>query len=266
MQCGLGTFLASIGGDNKFKLWAENSRRASTPGRRFKCLYSQIPSDHVPFDVFGFTVKANDPYLALLSHTGLLTLMEPVELKTLSAWREMDSFYPFGQQSRNCEYTQSLSFKQIPKATPELLFDSSEYQDIVLLAVSMASSFKIFRAGKTEKHNFQMQEMLAMTSDGTSINSIAWRPGSSQLENIVALACNDGWGRLVEISLQVPTVENTPRRRQTVQLSEKRDFGSTGEEHSAQETALLPHDDRGPLCKATWLMDGRSPLIDTIFN
>lgn len=266
MQCNLGTFLASIGGDNKFKLWAENPRRSNTPGRRFKCLYSQSPSDHVAFDAFGFIVKANDPYLALLSHTGLLTMMEPVELKTLSAWREIDSFYPFAQQSRSSEYTQSLSFKQLPKASPETAFDSLEYQDIVFLAVSMASSFKIFRARKTEINNFQMQEVFEMTTDGTSINAIAWKPDCSQFKDIIALAYDDGWGRLVEVRPYLPPVEYVSTSHPKAQLSKKQESMQTKNSYSTQELAILHHDDDGPLCKVKWIMDGKSSLLDAAYN
>ena len=266
MQCGLGTFLASVGGDNKFKLWGNNPRRANTPGRRFKCLFSQSPSDNVAFDAFGLIVKASDPYLALLSHTGLLSIMEPVELKTLSAWREMDSLYPFGQQSRSCEYSQSLSVKQIPKAQSGMSLDSSEYQDIVFLAVAMSSSLKILRAGKTGKHNFRIVEVLEVISDGTSINSIAWKPGSSQPKNVIALACGDGWGRLVEISSQVTSTEDKSNGPQIQHLSEKISFESHEVGYSAQEVAVLPHDDRWPLYKVQWVMNGILPTSNVAYD
>ena len=283
IDCTLGQLLATIGGDYKFKLWREDPSKKHTRGRRFKCIYSQAPSNNVAYVAFDYIVRDHDLYLALMSHTGLLTLMVPTDPTSLSSWRDLDAFYPFGQQTRGSEPRFSISFHQADGPSSQVLLAGLE-PNAISLAVSTASSLKIFRATKHEEENYRLQEMVETPIDFTMINSIAWAPGCNHPNDIIALACDDSTVRLLEITVQKPPASILSTRSQSTQpslrsvsantpivasgitaglagmdRSREARIGISGIhlKHGGQEIAILEHEEGGPACKVNWNIDGQ---------
>ena len=282
IDCTLGQLLATIGGDNKIKLWREDPSRAHIRGRRFKCIFSQAPSNNVAYVAFDYITRDQDLYLALMSHTGLLTLMVPTDPTSLSSWRDVDAFYPFDQQTRGSEPRFSISFHQAAGPSAQALLAGLD-PDAMSLAISTASSLKVFRATKHEEENYHLQEVVEIPIEVTLINSIAWAPGCNQPNDIIALACDDSTVRLLEITVQKPPASILSTRSQSAQPSMRRDSanlrtapsgitaGLAGIDrsrearigvkginlkHGGQEIAMLEHDEGGSVSRVKWNIDG----------
>ncbi|KAG8531648.1 uncharacterized protein KY384_003279 [Bacidia gigantensis] len=196
-----GEVLTTIGGDNKFKVWQENPSQAHTRGRRFKCIFSQTPVDSVAYIAFDYIVRQQDIYVALISHTGLFTLLEPADPTTLSSWREGDAFYPFGQQPRSSEARFSISFHHAAGPNSQALRAGIDKSSISL-AISSASQVNVYRFANPEDENVALQEVLRMPFEDGLVCSVAWAPAHPQPEDVVAVACDDGKIRMLEITVQ----------------------------------------------------------------
>ena len=283
IDCALGQLLATIGGDNKFKLWREDPSRAHSRGRRFKCIFSQSPSNSVAYAAFDYITRDDDPYVALISHTGLLSLMVPTDPTSLSSWRDIDAFYPFGQQIRGSEPIFSISFHQATGPSSQALSAGLD-PNAISIAVSTSTLIKIFRGVKSEEQNYQLQEMTEAPMDVALINEIAWAPGCIHPKDIIALACDDSTVRLLELTVQKPPASILATRNQPTQPPPKREIASqrqpttsgitaglagmdvAGEarssisgvnlKHEGKEIAILEHDEGGPVCRVRWSIDG----------
>ena len=195
----LGQVFGTIGGDNKFKLWREDTSQAPKGGRRFKCIFSQSPSNHIAYSCFDIkTVKA-EAWVVLIAQDGLLSLLEPLEPESLSAWRETDSCYPFGQQSRSTEPRFGLSLHQAEIPCYNAMCAGLD-SNALSLAVSAINIIKVFRALKPDETGYQFYEMLEINTELPLINDLAWAPGCIKPYDLVAAACDDGCVRIFEVT------------------------------------------------------------------
>ena len=283
----LGQFFATIGGDNKFKLWREDPSQMAKSGRRFRCIYSQSPPNHVSYVSFGSKTIKHEVYLSLITHDGLLNLLEPSDPESLGSWNQADSIYPFGQHPRGTEARFRLSIHQSESPSSNAAFAGADSQAISL-AVSAINLIKIYRAIKPSEPsegNHQFYEMVEMCTENAIINEIAWAPGCLHPYNIVAAACDDGSVRMYRIDV-FPDVDNPFRALNEFSQSNGKGShifvdnapsgigaglagmsrrkgprtevpNSLNTSYVWEEFAVLPHDDGSPVWKVRWLHDGK---------
>ena len=208
VDCVHGQFLASIGGDNKYKLWQEVPSHAR--GRRFRAVFSQSSHDRVFYVAMDHLARNLDIRVGLVSQTGLLSLLEPSDPDLVTSWREVDALYPFGQMHRSVEPCLSLSFQSaitVGGKGNEVAVDTSS----VVFAVSYRQHVKIYGSTETEDgDDLIMQEILALSLDASIIKSIAWANGTALLGNLIAVLSNDGAIRLIEVKYEKASPE--PRK------------------------------------------------------
>lgn len=288
----LGQFFATIGGDNKFKLWREDPSQAFKSGRRFRCIFSQSPLNHVSYVSFGSKTIRHDLFLSLITHDGLLSLLEPADPESLSSWNVIDNIYPFGQHHRGTEARFRLSFHQGEGPSTNAVFAGLD-PNAISLAVSAIEHIKIYRAvksGEPSESNYLFYEMIEIQTDAT-VNEIAWAPGCLHPYDIIAAACNDGTIRIFEVntphevdaSSRTPAVKaykpNGPRRALPATMRNapsgigagladmsrnappREVMNSLNIKHEWKQAALLSHDE-APVWKIRWIYDG-SALAST---
>lgn len=135
----------------------------------------------------------------LITYDGLLSLLEPLEPESLVAWRETDSLFPFGQQSRSSEPRFGLSLHEAEMPCYNAVAAGLE-RNALSLAVSAMNAIKIFRALKPDETGYQFHEMLEIATESPLINDLAWAPGCIRPYDLVAAACDDGCVRIFEIT------------------------------------------------------------------
>ena len=282
----LGQFFATIGGDNKFKLWREDPSQACKSGRRFRCIFSQSPLNHVSYVSFGSKIVRHDLFLSLITHDGLLSLLEPADPESLGSWNVIDNIYPFGQHHRGTEARFRLSFHQGEGPSSNAIFAGLDL-NAISLAVSAVENIKVYRAvksGEPSESNYLFYEMIEIHTDAT-INEIAWAPGCLLPYDIIAAACNDGTIRIfaVDTPHEVDASSRTPAVRAHKSSGPQKALPATwrnvpsgigaglaGMSHNAppreimnslnikhewKQVALLSHDD-APIWKIRWTYDG----------
>ena len=283
----MGQFFATIGGDNKFKLWREDPSQAFKSGRRFRCIFSQSPLNHVSYVSFGSTTIKHDLYLSLITHDGLLSLLEPAEPESLSSWNVIDNIYPFGQHHRGTEARFRLSFHQGESPSSNAVFAGLD-PNAISLAVSAIECIKVYRAvksGEPPETNYLFYEMTEINTD-TIINEIAWAPGCLRPYDAIAAACNDGTIRIFEVDTPhdvdalsrasaVRAHKSNGPQRAPPATSRNAPSGigaglagmsrsaptrevrsSLNIRHEWKQAALLSHDE-APVWKIRWIYDGK---------
>lgn len=282
----LGQFFATIGGDNKFKLWREDPSQPFKSGRRFRCIFSQSPPNHVSYVSFGSKTIKHDLFLSLITHDGLLSLLEPADPESLSSWNVIDNIYPFGQHHRGTEARFRLSFHQGEGPSTNAIFAGLD-PNAISLAVSAIEHVKVYRAVKSDEpsgSNYLFYEMIEIHADAI-INEIAWAPGCLHPYDVIAAACNDGTIRIFEVDtpndhdalLRIPAVKTYKHNGQQRALpatsknapsgigaglagmsrnAPPRDvMNSLNIKHEWKQAALLSHDE-APVWKIRWIYDG----------
>lgn len=285
----LGLAFGTIGDDNKFKLWREDPSQAPQSGRRFRCVFSQSPSTHVPYVSFDFRTVKHEVWLVIVSRDGLLSLLEPSKPESLHAWKEIDSLYPFGQHARGSEPAFRLSLHQAEMPSYGAVSAGLDPKAISL-SLSASTSIKILRASRSEDGNYQFYEMLEMNAIASAINDVSWAPGSIRPYDLIAAACDDGRVRVYEVSTPHDSdlesrgkgsgSEITTRDRRTSSIisrqapsgigaglagvargeATRRAGGGIRIQHSWREIAVLPHEDGSPAWRVRWTHDGESPI------
>lgn len=286
----LGQFFATIGGDNKFKLWREDPSQAFKSGRRFRCIFSQSPLNHVSYVSFGSKTVKHDLFLSLITHDGLLSLLEPGDPESLGSWNVIDNIYPFGQHHRGTEARFRLSFHQGEGPSTNALFAGLD-PNAISLAVSAIERIKVYRAvksGEPSESNYLFYEMIEIHTDAI-INEIAWAPGCLQPFDVIAAACNDGTVRIFEVDTpdEVDASSKTPAVRAYRSSGPQRALSTTSTtmrnapsgigaglagmsrnapprevmnslniKHEWKQAALLSHDE-APVWKIRWIYDGK---------
>ena len=282
----LGQVFGTIGGDNKFKLWREDPSQVPKSGRRFRCIFSQSPSNHVAYVSFDFKTVKHEAWLVLVTHDGLLSLLEPSEPESLSAWRELDQIYPYGQHSRGTEPRFRLSLHRSDRPCYNAVMAGLDPKALSL-AVSAMSFIKIYRALKLEDGNYQFHEMIEIATDSPLINDVSWAPGCIRPYDLIAVACDDGCVRVFEITTPVdlktpprinagapalpidcPGPSSTTARNAPSGIgaglagasrAAARNSGGTAKiRHEWKEVAALHHDDGAPVWKVEWMHDGKN--------
>lgn len=283
----LGQYFATIGGDNKFKLWREDPSQAFKSGRRFRCIFSQSPLNHVSYVSFGSKTIRHDLFLSLITHDGLLSLLEPVDPESLGSWNLIDNIYPFGQHHRGTEARFRLSFHQGEGPSTNAIFAGLD-PNAISLAVSALERIKVYRAvksgGEPSESNYLFYEMIEIHTDAM-INEIAWAPGCLHPYDVIAAACNDGTIRVFEVdtpyevdaSSRTPAVKayksDGPQRALPTTLRNapsgigaglagmsrnappRKVMNSLDIKHEWKQAALLSHDE-APVWKIRWIYDG----------
>ena len=259
----------------------------SNGGRRFKCIFSQSPSNHVPYASFGFKTVKHEVWLALMTRDGLLSLLEPAEPEALSLWKELDSVYPFEQHPRGTEPKFKLSFHQSERPCFNAILAGLDAKALSLAASAM-NFVKIFRAIKPEEGNYQLYEMAEILVGTTYINDVAWAPGCVRPHDLIATACDDGTARIFKITtpydsngslpagLEPPAsplgnvVEPVRARKnpsgigaglagasRAAAAAARHITMASKIKHEWMELAVLPHDDDSPVWKIEWMHDGQ---------
>ena len=289
----LGELFATIGGDNKFKLWQEDPSQRLTRGRRFRCIYSQSPPNHVSYVSFGYKTIKYDICLALLTHDGSLSLSEPVDPDSFSSWTQIDQLYPFGQHHRGTEARFRLSFHKSEGPSSNALLAGMDPK-VISLAVSALNLIKIFRAVKPEdspESTHQLYEMLQIDVGNALINEVAWAPGCLHPFDVIATACDDGTVRIFDIDTPnelddsasqalaaIPSQADESHHAQAPKtrivpsgisaglagmsraIAPRHDIPDTiNVKHVSREAAILSHDEGSPVWKIRWIYDGQSP-------
>lgn len=282
----MGQFFATIGGDNKFKLWREDPSQAFRSGRRFRCIFSQSPANHVSYVSFGSKTIRHDLFLALITHDGLLSLLEPADPESLSSWNVIDNIYPFGQHHRGTEARFRLSFHQGEGPSSNAVLAGLDL-NAISLAVSAIEHIKVYRAvksGEASESNYLFYEMIEIHADAV-INEIAWAPGYLHPQDLIAAACNDGTVRIFEVdtpcevdasskTLAVKAYKfNGPQKALSAALRNapsgigaglagmsrnappREVMNSLNIKHEWKQAALLSHDE-APVWKIRWMYDG----------
>ncbi|KAL8828057.1 MAG: hypothetical protein Q9191_002812 [Dirinaria sp. TL-2023a] len=286
----LGQAFGTIGGDNKFKLWREDPSQPLNGGRRFRCIFSQSPSNHLPYVSLDIkTVKA-DAWVVLMAHDACLSLLEPTESGSLTAWKETDSIYPFGQQPRSAEPRYGLSLHQAERPCYDAVIAGLD-ANALSLAVSATHIIKVMRALKPDESGYRFYEMLEIVTDASLINDLAWAPGCIRPYDYIAAACDDGSVHLFEITtphegnsesgglprssgsevaragIQATMSKNTPSGigaglAGASRAAARDSSGSARIKHEWKALAKLQPDNSGPVWKVRWMHDG-STLVST---
>lgn len=283
----MGYVFGTIGGDNKFKLWREDPSQAPKGGRRFRCIFSQSPSNHVAYISFDFKTVKHEVWLVLITRDGLLSLLEPSEPESLSVWKELDTMYPFGQHSRGTEPRCTVSLHQSERPCYNAVIAGLDPKALSL-AVSATNLIKIFRAIKPDEGNYQFHEMVELATDAPMINDVSWASGCIRPFDLIAAACDDGTVRIFEVntphiveSLSVAASESrispgTSTRETTTNsqnapsgigaglagvsraaAAARNVAGITKINHEWKEVANLSHDDNSAVWKVRWVNDGQ---------
>ena len=285
----LGQVFGTIGGDNKFKVWREDTFQARNGGRRFRCIHSQSPSNHVSYVALDIKTVKIQVWAALMSHDGLLSLLEPTEAETLAIWKEVDAVYPFGQLSRSAEPRFRVSFHQAQRPSFDAVVAGLD-ANTLSLAVSLAETIKILRATQASDGSYQFHEVIKYRIPGVIINDLAWAPGCIRPYDLVAIACDDGTVRVLEITTPhhpepsgLETIRklsidasnqgkvasprhppaslsaSLPRTSQLMSLGQ-RPSNPTEIRHRCREIASLDHEEGLPVWRVRWMHDGRLDL------
>ena len=256
-----------------------------------------MPPNHVSYVAFDIVVRNHDIFLALISQSGLLSLLEPSLPASLGSWREVDALYPFGQQYRDSESRFDLSFQQALGPSSQALQAGLDVS-VLSLAVSSANGLKVYRALKSEEEEeeeeededfYQLHEVGEVPVDGTFVNAIAWAPAGVNPTDIIAVACDDSTVRLVEITVQRFPANSLSTESQQSQVVAKQDStgpqsivpsgisagftagggnrttaarnstSTDGLKHEAKEIAVLSHGDGVPVYRVQWNLDGKEP-------
>ena len=224
-------------------------------------------------------------WVALLTHDGLLTLLEPSEPESMSTWKEVDAFYPFGRHSRGSEPRSQLSFHQSERPCYDAIIAGLDPKALSL-AVSAMNAVKIFRALKSEDSNYQFHEMLEIKTHASVINDIAWAPGCIRPYDLIATACDDGSVRIIELttpydgrpSSSLSAIDqsrmNRSRALSSIQRNAQSGIGAglagatratarnydglARIRHEWKEVANLTHYENVPVWKVRWTYDGSS--------
>ena len=285
----MGQFFATIGSDNKFKIWQEDPSQQPRGGRRFSNVYSQSPPNHVSYVSFGFKSIKNETWLALMTHVGSLSLLEMADPESLASWAQIEQVYPFGQHHRGTEARFSLSFQESEGPAANAVMAGLNPRSMSL-AVSAMNLIRIYRVipGEASESNYQLCEVLGKLVEGALINEIAWAPGCLRPYDTIAAACDDGTVRMFlldtpcndenvieEESSTMPPPQDQGKAIPTKSSSTPSGIGaglaglhratnfendaqvSLQIEHVMHEVAALPHDDGSPVWKVRWMHDGK---------
>ncbi|KAL9586995.1 MAG: hypothetical protein Q9212_000523 [Teloschistes hypoglaucus] len=152
------------------------------------------------------------------------------------------------------------------------------------MALSATSSIKILRATRPGYGNYQLYEMLEITTLNFAINDVSWAPGGIRPYDLLATACDDGLVRLYEVTTPGSSDQSSTApglgpealirqrhasstvARQTLSgigagLAGVSQPGSTRRagghiQHAWKEVAVLSHDDGAPVWRVRWTHDG----------
>ena len=145
--------------------------------------------------------RNQDIYVGLVSQTGLLSLLEPLDPDSISSWREIDALYPFGQMQRSVEPCLSLSFQRsvsLAVGGSEIDVDTTS----ILFAISCRQHIKIYGSTKAEDEGLVLQEVCNFPFSHSVIRSIAWANGTALLGNLIAVLFDDGVIKLLDIKYE----------------------------------------------------------------
>ena len=278
----LGQVFGTIGDDSKFKVWREDPSQAPKGGRRFRCIFSQSPSNHVSYVSLDIKTVKVEVWVALITHDGLLSLIDPSEAESMTSWKEVDTIYPFGQHSRGTEPRSKVSFHQAERPCYDAVIAGLDPRALSI-AVSAMNIIKIYRALKTEDTNYQLYEMLEMKANTPLINDVAWAPGCIRPYDLIATACDDGSVRIFELTTphgnkvfsaagggnsgkdrakaSSSAPKNTPSGigvglAGANRAAARQTGGSTRITHEWRELANLSHGESAPVWKVRWTHDG----------
>ncbi|KAL8651421.1 MAG: hypothetical protein Q9210_003263 [Variospora velana] len=271
-----GTHLAVCSADHKIRLFGQGQRDAWILVDQWRGHDAEI--------------------LDAISRDGLLSLLEPSEPESLHQWREVDTVFPFGQQSRGSETVFRLSLHQAETPCYGALSAGVDPKTISF-CLSADTSIKILRATRSDEGNYRIHEMLEVNSMASKIHDLSWAPGSIRPHDLIAAACNDGRVRVYALTtLQGSQLtpmglghgrESPPRERHSSSLATRqnpsgigaglagvsrgeltrRPSGGVRIQHSWKEIAVLPHEAGAPVWRVRWTHDGyaRGPVpIDRV--
>ena len=224
-----------------------------------------------------------------MTRDGLLSLLEPSEMESMSTWKEIDAIYPFGQHSRGTEPRSRLSFHQSERPCYDAVIAGLDPKALSI-AVSAVNIIKIFRALRSEDANYQFDEMLEMKTNAPLINDVAWAPGCIRPFDLISAACDDGTIRIFEVTTphdsKVPSTTSKsellagkdrmkPPASSTKNAPSGIGAGLAGVNRAAarqsgdhvkirhewKEVANLSHNEGAPVWRVRWTHDGSNSIV-----
>ena len=248
-----GEIIASIGEDNKLKIWQEDVAEDENTGRRWKCAYSQSCAHAVPYNSIDFVAVRHETYLAAVTRDGLLSLLEPAVPLDFSDWKELDQFWVCGQPvERGAEVHFRVHFQH--DDAPHHAAVAAGLSELALsLAVSAVNDVKIYRvlpAGYAGAGPYRFQSPAAvLTGSRALVRDVAWSHVTYQSADKLAAASADGFVRVYEITYPEPAgAANPPAGGAASELGPSRAFarpqsgigaGLAGASRSAAEPGSL---------------------------
>ena len=230
-----------------------------------------------------------------MTHDGSLSLSEPADPESFSAWNQIDQFYPYGKHHRGTEARFRLSFHQSESPCANALLAGLDIGTISL-AVSALCFIKVYRTARPKDPSdgsYRLCEMLQIEIASSSINEVGWAPGCLHPFDVIAVACDDGTVRVFHVNIinqddelagalatrrsqsgefavaQQSASRNAPSgisaglSGMTRSTTPRSGMSNKNVTHVAREVARLPHDDDSPVWKVRWIYDGNHlyPLL-----
>jgi WD40 repeat protein len=203
----VGEHIGTIAEDGLLRIWQEDVNEAPHFGRRFKKIYEQVTATGVPYMSLDFKNIGTETYLAVITREGYLSVLEPEDHDTLTAWRVMWSDYLCKTPSRTEETGFRLSWhkEKIP-AWPAVLAGLDRKS--LSLAASVGEAVRIFRTDKDRKF------YTAAVLEGAKklVRDVGWADGSMRGYDLIAAASKDGFVRIYELhtpgATSLPIVTN----------------------------------------------------------
>lgn len=193
--------------------------------------------------------------------------------------------YPFAKHHRGAEPKFDLSFHRAEGPSSQAIAAGLDL-NALSLAVSATSFIKVYRATKKDESNYQLQEMIEISTKILLINHIAWAPGPLHPHDVIAAACDDSTVRIFDVTMPPPSVgiltNRVPQKEGSARPPKPpsgtaynvpsgigaglagmsrtptapRVGGGIDLKHEWKEVAVLRHDDGAQVWKVIWIYDG----------
>ncbi|KAI9888090.1 MAG: epoxide hydrolase, soluble (sEH) [Watsoniomyces obsoletus] len=200
----MGSYIGSIGEDQKFKVWQEDIYELPNSGRRFKCISTLQSSSRIPFVSFDFkSVNSSDVHVALLSRDALLTVYEANEPGSMASWALADQFHVCSPPSRGEETTFKVAFDPNPLPCWTACRAGVPRDALSLITAGMNTA-KIWRTGNQEsddgrRHFYLAADLSSWHHRHGLVRDVAWAEMNVRGWDVIATTCTDGYIRVFEI-------------------------------------------------------------------
>lgn len=281
----MGSNIASIGNDLKFKLWTEDASQPPNSGRRFRCI-SVIPSTtKVPF--VSLDIKKVDSvytYLALIDRSGLLSVYEPTNFDSFREWSLLDQWNVCSPNppDRGAETSFKVRFDQNPISTPYMNSLTDDTRMLSLVATAM-DTVKIYRSTTAQNNHSSAPGAIPLAGQKTTfyeathlpthptlIRDVQWAPFNVRGFDLFATACRDGGVRIYRLDTEAATSTIKTATSTTTTSTNAKNGPSTANRQPQPSTPSDPSSSStilqrpGPQSSLTFAIAGRSGTPSTL--